>query len=71
MAGVEGLEPPTLGLEIRCSIRLSYTPARSKKYYHTLCAGGRPQNMLQGNEEKEVQTTGIRQCGNCTPPIFI
>lgn len=27
MAGVEGLEPPTLGLEIRCSIRLSYTPA--------------------------------------------
>ena len=28
LAGVEGLEPPTLGLEIRCSIRLSYTPAR-------------------------------------------
>ncbi len=27
LAGVEGLEPPTLGLEIRCSIRLSYTPA--------------------------------------------
>jgi hypothetical protein len=26
LAGVEGLEPPTLGLEIRCSIRLSYTP---------------------------------------------
>ena len=26
MAGVEGLEPPTLGLEIRCSIQLSYTP---------------------------------------------
>jgi hypothetical protein len=26
MAGVEGLEPPTLGLEIRCSILLSYTP---------------------------------------------
>ncbi len=26
VAGVEGLEPPTLGLEIRCSIRLSYTP---------------------------------------------
>jgi hypothetical protein len=29
MAGVEGLEPPTLGLEIRCSIRLSYTPVRT------------------------------------------
>ena len=28
MAGVEGLEPPTLGLEIRCSILLSYTPER-------------------------------------------
>ena len=27
MAGVEGLEPTTLGLEIRCSIHLSYTPA--------------------------------------------
>jgi Phage integrase family len=27
MVGVEGLEPPTLGLEIRCSIHLSYTPA--------------------------------------------
>ena len=27
VAGVEGLEPPTHGLEIRCSIRLSYTPA--------------------------------------------
>ena len=26
MAGVEGLEPPNLGLEIRCSILLSYTP---------------------------------------------
>jgi hypothetical protein len=29
MAGVEGLEPPTLGLEIRCSILLSYTPERT------------------------------------------
>ena len=28
MAGVEGLEPPAHGLEIRCSIHLSYTPAR-------------------------------------------
>ena len=28
VVGVEGLEPPTLGLEIRCSIRLSYTPSR-------------------------------------------
>jgi hypothetical protein len=27
VAGVEGLEPPTLGLEIRCSILLSYTPS--------------------------------------------
>ena len=30
LAGVEGLEPPTLGLEIRCSIHLSYTPASSQ-----------------------------------------
>ena len=27
VAGVEGLEPPTHGLEIRCSIHLSYTPS--------------------------------------------
>ena len=27
MAGVEGLEPSTHGLEGRCSIQLSYTPA--------------------------------------------
>lgn len=30
---MEGLEPPTLGLEIRCSILLSYTPARH--HHHT------------------------------------
>ena len=29
MVGVEGLEPPTLGLEIRCSIQLSYTPTQT------------------------------------------
>ena len=26
MVGAAGLEPATLGLEIRCSIRLSYAP---------------------------------------------
>ena len=26
LAGQEGLEPPTTGLEIRCSIQLSYCP---------------------------------------------
>jgi hypothetical protein len=29
VVGVEGLEPPTLGLEIRCSIQLSYTPTQT------------------------------------------
>ena len=32
MAGVEGLEPPTHGLEIRCSIHLSYTPLTPYKW---------------------------------------
>ena len=32
MAGVEGLEPPTHGLEIRCSILLSYTPPAPYKW---------------------------------------
>ena len=27
VAGQEGLEPPTTGLEIRCSIQLSYCPS--------------------------------------------
>ena len=32
---MEGLEPPTLGLEIRCSIRLSYTPAGPRLLHMT------------------------------------
>lgn len=31
MVGQEGLEPPTLGLEIRCSIQLSYCPIRQTR----------------------------------------
>jgi hypothetical protein len=34
MVGAAGIEPATLGLEIRCSIRLSYAP--SKSYVHAL-----------------------------------
>src|SRR5581483_8880677 len=30
MVGAAGLEPATLGLEIRCSIRLSYAPASNE-----------------------------------------
>gem|GEM_PF-3427831 len=45
MAGVEGLEPPTLGLEIRCSIRLSYTPSMLQKYYHTANSGQAPTHL--------------------------
>jgi hypothetical protein len=29
VAGAEGLEPPTHGLENRCSIQLSYTPNKA------------------------------------------
>ena len=36
LAGVEGLEPPTLGLEIRCSILLSYTPEIRTTSYNDL-----------------------------------
>lgn len=32
MAGPGGLEPPTHGLEIRCSIRLSYGPPATLVY---------------------------------------
>ena len=33
VAGQEGLEPPTTGLEIRCSIQLSYCPVRSRNMH--------------------------------------
>ena len=35
MAGVEGLEPTTHGLTVRCSNRLSYTPVNGDKKGHT------------------------------------
>ena len=38
MARLEGIEPPTDGLEIRCSIRLSYRRARGD----VRCAGRQP-----------------------------
>jgi hypothetical protein len=41
MVGVEGLEPPAVGLEIRCSIQLSYTPA---SFGHDSGALGRKSN---------------------------
>ena len=36
LVGAAGIEPATLGLEIRCSIRLSYGPSRLRlsKNYH-------------------------------------
>jgi hypothetical protein len=34
MVGVEGFEPPAVGLEIRCSIQLSYTPALAQHDSH-------------------------------------
>ena|SRR5581483_485754 len=33
MVGAAGVEPATLGLEIRCSIRLSYAPAGAALFY--------------------------------------
>jgi hypothetical protein len=32
MVGAAGIEPATAGLEIRCSIRLSYAPIRKQLY---------------------------------------
>jgi hypothetical protein len=39
VVGVEGLEPPTVGLEIRCSILLSYTP--TLRQYDSDAAGAK------------------------------
>jgi hypothetical protein len=39
MVGAAGIEPATTGLEIRCSIRLSYAP--STTYGRSGLAGGR------------------------------
>jgi hypothetical protein len=46
MAGVEGLEPPTLGLEIRCSILLSYTPSFTYERQFPECSGNCSSELL-------------------------
>ena len=40
MVGAAGIEPATLGLEIRCSIRLSYAPSKihALRFYDTVRA---------------------------------
>ena len=69
MAGAAGLEPTTYGLEIRCSIRLSYAPSKER---HDDDAGspGKPEisyniNYLPlvflGNKASVVSALGIRK----------
>jgi hypothetical protein len=43
MAPREGLEPPTRGLEIRCSIRLSYRGAAERR---------EPSSRARGHDEQ-------------------
>ena len=47
MVGAAGLEPATLGLEIRCSIRLSYAPALESITYirYQRCLG--PDSLIR------------------------
>ncbi len=59
MAGVEGLEPPTLGLEIRCSIHLSYTPTlMSMIAAGSLPSQTRPVAMPNGGITQRVSRNG-------------
>jgi hypothetical protein len=45
LVGPAGIEPATLGLEIRCSIRLSYGPALTK---HSINNLGRDESVVYG-----------------------
>ena len=40
LVGAAGIEPATLGLEIRCSIRLSYAPTMTRDYCINVVVGG-------------------------------
>src|SRR5580698_4280746 len=52
MVGAAGLEPATAGLEIRCSIRLSYAPATTEGLPD---CPQRPFRHLSGNRESSSQ----------------
>jgi hypothetical protein len=52
LVGAAGIEPATLGLEIRCSIRLSYAP--KEKLLNVGCASARFTTLASGSRYHEI-----------------
>ena len=48
MVGAAGIEPATVGLEIRCSIRLSYAPSLLRPRHKLLASGASNRSALSG-----------------------
>ena len=60
MVGAAGIEPATVGLEIRCSIRLSYAPSGYRDY--STRSRSYPKRAAQ-DERQKLGTVGGKKDG--------
>ena len=52
MVGAAGIEPATAGLEIRCSIRLSYAPAVWTNRFILPAVAAKPNPAIAGDDSR-------------------
>ena len=60
MVGAAGIEPATAGLEIRCSIRLSYAPSREE---YSTRSWGYPKRAHHPGELQKLRAFGGEMVG--------